>query len=64
MGCGRPSLAFSTGPKLQDAPFKPSKGSETSTPAPGAATKPAKPALGAAKLWAVAGQVFPLLPAR
>ena len=32
--------------------------------APGAATKPAKPALGAAIPWAVAGQVFPFLPAR
>ena len=64
MGCGRPSLAFSTGPKLQYTPFKPSKRSETSKPALGAATKPAKPALGAAKLWAVAGQVLPFLPAR
>ena len=33
-------------------------------PALGAATKRAKPALGAAKLWALAGQVFPFLPAR
>ena len=64
MGCGRPSLSLSTGPKLPDAPFKPSKRSETSKPALGAATKPAKPALGAAKLWALAGHVFPFLPAR
>ena len=30
MGCGRPRLSFSTGPKLPDAPVKPSKRSETS----------------------------------
>ena len=64
MGRGRPSLSFATGPIMADAPFKPSKRSETSKTAPGAATKPAKPALGAAIPWAVAGQVFPFLPAR
>ena len=53
MGRGRPSLSFATGPIMADAPFKPSKRSETS-----------KPALGAAKLWAVAGQVLSFLPAR
>ena len=29
MGCGKPSLSFCTGPKLPDAPFKPSKLLET-----------------------------------
>ena len=51
--CNKPSLSFSTGPKLPDAPFKRSKPSETSNPALGGATQPAKPCLGAAKLWAV-----------
>ena len=50
-GCGKPSLSSSTGPKLPDAPFKrfkPSKPFETCQTA----------ALGAAKLAAVASQVF------
>ena len=51
--CNKPSLSFSTGPKLPDAPFKCSKPSETSNPALGGTTQPAKPCLGAAKLWAV-----------
>ena len=46
MGCGRPSLSFSTSPKTAGCSLQ------------------TKPALGAAKLWAVAGQVFPFLPAR